>query len=138
MKKLLVGLAVISSIAFAKPEIVVKNPWVRLMPPTSHVSAAYMEIENKGNSPDILMGAKSSVSHITQLHETINKNGMSKMVRVKEFVIKPHQTLVLKPGGYHIMLIRLKHPLKAGEKVTLWLRFKHSGLKKIEAHVENK
>ncbi len=138
MKKLILGLAVLSSMALAKPEIVIKKPWVRLMPPTSHVSAAYMEIENKGNSPDTLISAKSSVSYITQLHETINKNGMSKMIRVRGLVIKPHQTFVLKPGGYHIMLIKLKHPLKAGGKVTLWLRFKHSGVKKIEAPVENK
>ena len=138
MKKLLLAMALVSGAAFAKPEIAVKDPWVRLMPPTSKVSAAYMKIENKGSSEDVLLWAKSSVSKITQLHKTITKNGMMKMVRVRKFVIKPGQTIILKPGGYHIMLIDLKHPLKKGEKVILWLKFKYSGMKKVIAPVENR
>ncbi len=138
MKKVLLAFGLIGGIALAKPEIVIKDPWVRLMPPTSKVSAAYMEIENKGDSKDMLIWAKSSVSKITQLHKTINKNGVMKMVRVKYMLIKPKQTFVLKPGGYHIMLIDLKHPLKKGEKVTLWLKFKYSGMKKVIAPVEDR
>jgi len=138
MKKLLLAMALVSGAAFAKPDIAIKDPWVRLMPPTSKVSAAYMKIENKGNSEDVLLWAKSSISKITQLHKTITKNGMMKMVRVRKFVIKPGQTFILKPGGYHIMLIDLKHPLKKGEKVTLWLKFKYSGMKKVIAPVEDR
>ena len=138
MKRLLLAVGLVSGVALAKPDIVIKDPWVRLMPPTSKVSAAYMRIENKGDSKDVLLWAKSSVSKITQLHKTINSNGIMKMVRVKKFTINPKQTLVLKPGGYHIMLIDLKHPLKKGEKVTLWLKFKYSGIKKVVAPVEDK
>ncbi|MGC8649907.1 MAG: copper chaperone PCu(A)C [Hydrogenobaculum sp.] len=138
MKKLVLAVGLLSGVALAKPDIVIKDPWVRLMPPTSKVSAAYMKIENKGNSEDMLLWAKSSISKITQLHKTINSNGIMKMVRVKKFTIKPKQTLILKPGGYHIMLIGLKHPLKKGEKVTLWLKFKYSGIKKVVAPVEDK
>ncbi|MGC9286488.1 MAG: copper chaperone PCu(A)C [Hydrogenobaculum sp.] len=138
MKKLMLAVGLLSGVALAKPDIVIKDPWVRLMPPTSKVSAAYMKIENKGNSEDMLLWAKSSISKITQLHKTINSNGIMKMVRVKKFTIKPKQTLILKPGGYHIMLIGLKHPLKKGEKVTLWLKFKYSGIKKVVAPVEDK
>lgn len=135
MKKLVLAVGLLSSVALSKPNIVIKDPWVRLMPPTSRVSAAYMKIENKGNSEDILLWAKSSVSKITQLHKTINSNGIMKMVRVKKFEIKPKQTLILKPGSYHIMLIGLKHPLQKGEKVTLWLKFKYSGIKRVIAPV---
>lgn len=135
MKKLVLAVGLLSSVALSKPNIVIKDPWVRLMPPTSRVSAAYMKIENKGNSEDMLLWAKSSVSKITQLHKTINSNGIMKMVRVKKFEIKPKQTLILKPGSYHIMLIGLKHPLQKGEKVTLWLKFKYSGIKRVIAPV---
>ncbi|MGC9143778.1 copper chaperone PCu(A)C [Hydrogenobaculum sp.] len=138
MKKLVLAVGLLSGVALAKPDIVIKDPWVRLMPPTSKVSAAYMKIENKGNSEDMLLWAKSSISKITQLHKTIKSNGIMKMVRVKKFTIKPKQTFILKPGGYHIMLIGLKHPLKKGEKVTLWLKFKYSGIKKVVAPVEDK
>lgn len=138
MRKIFVFLTFISSLAFAKPNIVIKDPWVRLMPPISNVSAAYMQIENTGDSKDILLSAKSSVSGITELHKTINKNGVSKMVRVREFIIKPKQVFILSPGGYHLMLINLKHPLKQGEKVTLWLKFKYSGVKKVIAPVEKR
>jgi len=52
------AMALVSGVTFAKPEIVIKDPWVRLMPPTSKVSAAYMKIENKGSSEDELLWAK--------------------------------------------------------------------------------
>ncbi len=134
----MLALGLISGVALAKPDIIIKDSWVRLISSSMKMSAAYMTIENKGDSKDILIWAKSSISKITQLHKTVDKNGIMKMVRVKYMTINPKQALILKPGGYHIMLIGLKHPLEKGKKVTLWLKFKYSGMKKVVAPVENR
>ncbi len=116
--------------------ITIKNPWVLLMPPNHYVSFAYMDIENLGESEDELIDAKSSISSAAQLHEIININGKSKMISVKSFDIKPKQTLSLKPNDKYILLIGLKHPLKLGEKINIWLYFKHAGVKTITAIVK--
>ena len=37
------------------------------------------------------------------------------------------ETVTLMPGGYHVMLMDLKRPLKQGETVTVTLRFEKAG-----------
>lgn len=120
------------------PNIIVKNPWVLLMPPNYHVSFAYMEIENIGNKEDELIGVDSSISSAAELHEVLHTKKGFKMVVVKSFKIKPKQTLYLKPNDKYIILIGLKHPLKVGEKITLWLHFKYAGNIKIIAVVRKR
>ena len=40
-----------------------------------------------------------------------------------------------KPGGYHIMLMGLKAPLKKGDMIMLQLKFEHAGLVDAMANV---
>ena len=44
--------------------------------------------------------------------------------------------MVLKPGGYHIMLMDLKQPLKEGDLLKLTLVFEKAGEIEVEATVE--
>ncbi len=41
--------------------------------------------------------------------------------------IKPGETVTLQPGGYHMMLVDLKHPLEAGQDVKATLKFDKAG-----------
>jgi periplasmic copper chaperone A len=41
-----------------------------------------------------------------------------------------------KPGGYHIMLMGLKHRLEEGQMVPVTLSFEKGGTVKVEAKVE--
>src|SRR5882724_3984473 len=45
----------------------------------------------------------------------------------KGLAIEPGKTVKLAPGGYHLMLMDLKNPLKQGEKVPLTLEFEKAG-----------
>ena len=85
-------------------------------------SGAYGEI--RSTSIDRLIKAKSSVASVVELHEHINDNGVMRMREVKAgFAINPSTPMVMKPGGYHIMLIGLKAPLEAGTTIDLSLEF---------------
>ncbi|ADC89825.1 protein of unknown function DUF461 [Thermocrinis albus DSM 14484] len=130
MRNWLVGLALLGS-AFAQPKVEVRDAWVRAVPPVSKVSAAYMVLKNNGDKPEKLLSASSSVAHHVELHETQD----GKMRRVKFIEIPPGSQVELKPGGYHIMLIGLKKPLKEGEKVSITLHFE-SGKLTVEAPVK--
>jgi hypothetical protein len=59
-----------------------------------------------------------------------------KMMPVEEVPLDPGKKVELKPGGEHIMLMGLKHPLKEGERFPLTLTFRNAGKREVEVQVE--
>lgn len=89
------------------------------------VSAAYMQIENKGSESDVLIKAETDVAGLVELHETVVENDVAQMKPLAEGISLPLGSVTeLKPGGLHIMLMQLKRELVAGESITLTLTFK--------------
>jgi len=63
-----------------------------------------------------------------EVHEMATKDGVMTMRPLdKGLVIEPGKTVKLAPGGYHLMLMDLKGPLKQGDKVPLALQFEKAG-----------
>ena len=50
--------------------------------------------------------------------------------------LRPGARIELQPGGYHLMLLDLKHPLKAGEKFPMMLTFERGGTVTVPVQVE--
>lgn len=108
---------------------------------TNDVSAAYFTVKNTGDATDRLLSVTADVSTKVEVHEMVMEGGTAKMQAVKApLEIPAGGELVLKPGGYHIMLMNLASPLKEGQQVKLTLTFEKSGkievtapVKKIEA-----
>ena len=63
----------------------------------------------------------------------VNAGGNDKLLSVSAEVSK---TVELKPGGYHVMFVGLKAPLKAGDKFPLKLKFEKAGDVTVEVNVE--
>ena len=85
-------------------------------------SGAYGEIQS--NTDDRLIKASSSVARVVELHEHINDNGVMRMREVEGGIaLTAGKSIVMKPGGYHIMLIGLHKPLKADATMDLSLEF---------------
>ena len=57
------------------------------------------------------------------------------MRRIDGVDVDPGATAVFAPGGLHIMLIKLKAPLKEGESFPLTLTFEKAGSMEVEAMV---
>lgn len=114
----------------------VHKPWVRAVPPSSRMSAAYMIIHNNTMDEDHLVRATSNVAETVELHNVRQKEGMMEMYQVKGVGIDAMGQQQLKPGSYHIMLIGLKQPLKVGDEVELTLHFTHAGEVKVKAPVK--
>jgi hypothetical protein len=49
------------------------------------------------------------------------------MKPVRVLLVRAHGTLALAPGGAHIMLIGLRHDLRAGERFPVQLHFARAG-----------
>jgi len=101
----------------------------------SSTSAAYMVINNRGRQADKLLSITSDAAESAEMHLSQTENDITSMKMVTEIMIPPKGKTELKPGSYHIMLIRLKHNLHPGDEVILKLHFEKSGEIEIAAEV---
>lgn len=109
-------------------KLTVSEGWVRAVPPVSKNTAAYFTIKNGSKKDEVLLHLSSDAAEHTELHTIIvEPNGAKRMQKVPHGTIKAGAELALKPGGYHVMLIGLKEPLKEGREVALELLFQHAG-----------
>lgn len=138
MKKALaiLALAVGSTGALAQADHVrIENPYARATAPGAAVGGGYATIRNTGKAPDRLVGASSAASARTELHEMKMVDNVMRMREVKGLDVPANGTLELKPGGYHLMFMELKAPLKQGDKVPVTLKFERAGEVKVELEV---
>ena len=113
------------------------NPWTRATPKGSTVAGGYMKITNKGSGPDRLVGGSAAVAGRFEVHSMVMEQGVAKMRPVEGGLeIKPGETVELKPGSLHVMLMGLKQPLQKGQKVKGTLEFEKAGKVEIEYAVE--
>jgi len=104
------------------PTVQAKGAWIRWLP-ADLPAGGYVTLTNAGNKPVVLVGATSADYGNTMLHETRNKGGVSEMVHVDKIAIPAHGTMAFQPGGYHIMLMKAKKPVKPGDMVPITLLF---------------
>jgi len=121
----------------AAQDIQVMDPWAREVPPNMRTSAGFLIMKNTGSVPHSLVAAESPWCGMVELHTHINDNGVMRMRPVKEMPIAPGGTTKLQPGGLHLMLMKLKAPLKAGQKMPITLIFEDGSKKAIEAEVRH-
>jgi hypothetical protein len=118
-------------------DLVISQPWGRATPGGAKIGGAYMTIENKGASPDRLIGGSADIAEKVQLHEMTTVNGVMKMRPLEEGVtIEPGKTIKLAPGGIHLMLFDLKGTLKQGDKVPVTLQFEKAGKANVTLDVQ--
>lgn len=113
---------------------VVTDAWISEAPPVAKNNAAYITVQN-GNTRDALVGVESPASAKAELHQMSVAGGLMRMQRLPRINLAANERLVFGPGGRHIMLIDMKQPLKAGDKVPLTLVFRKAGRVTVEAEV---
>jgi len=125
MRILLLPLLALVTAAGDPPQFQVEHPWARASAGAAKAGAAYLTITDLGE-PDRLIGASTPVAASAELHESMAEMGMMKMRPVAGLDLAQGKPVTLGPGGYHLMLMGLKEPLKAGESFPLTLRFEHA------------
>ena len=112
----------------AEADLSVADAYVRLAPPGTPTTGAFMTIKNAGGADRKLLKADSPVARSVELHNHINDNGVMKMRPVEGGIAVPaHGKAELAPNGFHLMFMDLKQPLKQGEKVKGTLTFAKAG-----------
>ena len=106
----------------------VKDPWVRGTVAQQKVSGFFAQITSAGGGK--LVSASSPVAGVVEIHEMTMAGDTMRMRAVAAVELPAGKLVELKPGGYHVMLMDLKQPLKAGEEVTVTLVIESAGGKR--------
>jgi copper(I)-binding protein len=118
-------------------DLVISQAWSRATPNGAKIAGGYLTIENKGTTPDRLIGGSGDIAGKVEVHEMAMNNGVMTMRPLdKGLTIEPGKTVKLAPGGYHLMIMDLKGPLKQGEQVPVTLEFEKAGKVKVSLDVQ--
>ena len=118
-------------------DLVITQAWSRATPGGAKVAGCFLTIENKGAAADRLIGGAMDVAARVEVHEMSMKDGVMTMRQLdKGLAIEPGKTVKLAPGGYHLMLMELKSPLKQGDKLPITLEFEKVGKVKLSLDVQ--
>lgn len=109
-------------------DVTVSGAWANAMLPGQPAGSGYMVIENKGVAADRLLFVTSPMSTNIQIHEMSMEGDVMKMRALPDGLSVPAGgTVVLKPGGLHLMFMDMQNGFKAGDNVPLKLKFKKAG-----------
>ncbi|HEY8607134.1 MAG TPA: copper chaperone PCu(A)C [Noviherbaspirillum sp.] len=117
----------------------VSQAYARATVPGQPAGSAYLTLENGGKRADKLVGASTPVAKSVEIHTMSMEGNVMRMREVPGIELQPSARVEMKPGdGYHLMLMGLRQPLKAGERFPLTLHFEKAGKLAVEASVQDK
>lgn len=106
--------------------IAVTQGWTR--PAVAGINGAgYFTVIDRGALGDRLTGAASPAAARVSIHLSRMAAGVMTMRPLSGVDLPPRGTVSFAPGGLHLMLEGLRHPLKVGDRVPVALRFVRAG-----------
>lgn len=115
--------------------IAVESPWARATPPSAPTGAIYFTLHNAGHGDDRLIAASTPAAKKAELHTHLMEGDIMRMREVAAVPVPAGKDVRFVPGGYHVMLMGLNHPLKQGDKVELTLTFEKAGKITVSAPI---
>ena len=113
-------------------DLIVDHSWARATPPAAPVAAGYVTILNRGTAPDRLIAVKSPVAERIEIHQSSMVDGVGRMRPVDGLSIAPGETVVLKPGGIHLMFSSLAGPFRRAARFPATFVFEKAGAVSVE------
>jgi len=134
---LALGLATLFAQAhqFKLGAITIGHPYARATAAGQPTGGGYMSFVNAGPA-DKLVAISADVSTSVEMHTMTMEGDVMRMRQVDAIDLAAGQTVELKPGGFHVMFVGLKAPLKAGEKFPAKLKFEKAGEVDVTFNVE--
>ena len=103
--------------------------------------AVYIDqVQNHGQQDDQLLSASTDIARTAELHEMKMENDMMRMRQVSAIDIPAGASVDMNKGarsGYHLMVLGVSRPLKAGEHFTMTLNFRHAGSQDVQVQVQD-
>lgn len=101
-------------------------------------AAVYFEVvKNAGSAPDALLSASGDVARRIELHEMVVQDQVMRMRQLPKIDLPAGEAVNMAKGSaYHVMLMGLHEPLKAGQRFPLTLHFKEAGEQTVTVEVK--
>jgi hypothetical protein len=131
---LMLSLTVQSVQAFKFPAV--SELWLREAPPNARMLAAYVTVENQTQNELKIVGAYAADFGMTEIHKTVEVDGMLKMREQKELILETGAKIVMEPGGLHIMLMMPKKKFKAGDEARICLIYQDKAGEEYIQHLD--
>lgn len=100
-------------------EPVFENAWIRPAPPGMKMTAGFGTIHNVTEHAIDIESFSSPTLGDVSLHRTESVGGVSRMKEMGIFSLAPGSSLVMEPGGYHLMIMMPRMQVVQGRPVTL-------------------
>lgn len=118
-----------------------RGPAIEVRDPYSYesilgnVGVVYFTLENRGTVADTLTDVEVSGALVAMVHEQVANGATGAMRHLGVLPLPPRSTVVLAPGGLHVMTEGLDRAPVAGDTLGVTLRFARSGELKFRAPV---
>ena len=96
-------------------------------PPVPSEAAGYFTVVNHGRTADTIVQITSPAAASAMLHRQVPDGAMVRMEHVASAAIAPGDSLVLAPGGTHLMLVNLARLPQPGDSIAVTLVFARAG-----------
>jgi periplasmic copper chaperone A len=122
LRLFILAAALFAAAASASAQIRVEQAWVRATVAGQQSTGAFMKITSA--QPVKLVAVTTPVAATNEIHEMKMDGNVMKMRAHPDGIdIPAGKTVELKSGGYHLMMMELDQPIKAGGTVPLRLQF---------------
>ncbi|MEL7968110.1 copper chaperone PCu(A)C [Vreelandella neptunia] len=101
-------------------DLQISDARIRLLP-GDIPAAGYVTLTNIGENDTTLIGAESSAFDNVSIHQSVSQDGVASMQHVDQLTVAAGEQVKLAPGGYHLMLMKRKHPIDVGDEIEITL-----------------
>lgn len=112
------------------------DAWAREAPPNTTVMAGYLTLHNHSKKTYTLVSVTSADFKRVEIHRTEEQDGMTKMLPVSRVMLSTNGSVSFQPGGMHLMLMKPKKSLKAGDTIALNLIFSDESSLKVSLPIK--
>ena len=102
------------------------------------LTAGYLTLDNNSNQPIAIERVTSPQFANVEMHETVIKDGVARMVSLAPLIVDRHSSVLFEPGGKHLMMSGAPHEVVPGLPVTVEFHYDTSGLLIVATSVSSR
>jgi copper(I)-binding protein len=116
----------------------VVDAWARPSPEVADSAAFYISLANNAEEEDAVVGVSADRCGSMQVHETVMVDDVMEMQHVDELALPPGETVVMEPGGFHLMCMMVSEPLVEGDAVDVDITLRSGSTMTVPVDVEDR
>jgi copper(I)-binding protein len=114
-------------------ELTIDRAYAYALPSASEV-AVYFVMTNPADRPDTVIHVNAVEAAGAMFHRNVTEGALVRMEHLSELVVGARDSVVLAPGGIHLMLTDVR-PVSRGDTLRLSIELAHAGNRQVAVPV---